>query len=72
MGEFIKVGIDFGSCVGVEKCGECIKVCPVNIFEAEGKDTTIVESNEDECTLCELCTQVCKPGAITIRKLYEL
>lgn len=30
-----------------------------------------VESNKDECTLCDLCLQGCEVDAITIHKLYE-
>ena len=71
MGEFIKVDIDFKACTGIGKCGKCVRVCPVNIFKAGDKDPYIAEPNEDECILCELCTQSCKPKAITISKLYE-
>jgi len=71
MGEFIKVDVVLGSCLGIEECGECVKVCPLNIFEVEGNRPFVVESNEDECTLCDLCIQVCKNGAINIHKLYE-
>ncbi|MGD9031405.1 MAG: 4Fe-4S dicluster domain-containing protein [Desulfobacteraceae bacterium] len=71
MGEFIKVEIDFSTCVGIAECGGCVKVCPVNIFGKEGDDPSVIESNEDECTLCDLCIQACTPKAITIRKLYE-
>mgnify|MGYP001044500544 CR=1 FL=1 len=71
MSEFIKVDIDFDICSGVEKCGECIKVCPVNIFSTNGDYPMTVEANEDECTLCELCLQACTVNAISVHKLYE-
>ena len=71
MSEFIKVEIDYSHCLGIEKCGGCIRVCPVNIFEEEGDRPRIAEDNEDECTLCDLCLQNCSPEIITIRKLYE-
>ena len=71
MSEFIKVKIDFPTCVGIAECGGCVKVCPVNIFGKEGDDPSVIENNEDECTLCDLCIQACTPKAITIRKLYE-
>lgn len=58
-------------CVGAEKCGECVRVCPVNVFRiAEGVVATD-EENEDECTLCGLCTERCAPGALRIVKIYE-
>jgi NAD-dependent dihydropyrimidine dehydrogenase PreA subunit len=71
MGEFIRVAIVIESCAGIEKCGECVKVCPVNVFEAEGNIPSVVESNEDECTLCDLCIEACKKDALKIYKLYE-
>jgi NAD-dependent dihydropyrimidine dehydrogenase PreA subunit len=43
----------------------------VNIFGKEGDNPSVIEDNEDECTLCDLCIQACIPKAITIRKLYE-
>ena len=71
MGTFIKVEIDRKKCVGPEKSGECIRICPVNIFEEKDKKTVVKEENEDECILCNLCLDKCKTSAITIRKLYE-
>lgn len=71
MSEFIRVEIDFSKCAGIEECGECTGVCPVNIFGKEGNKPAAVRENEDECTLCDLCVEVCTSGAITILKLYE-
>jgi NAD-dependent dihydropyrimidine dehydrogenase PreA subunit len=49
------------NCVG---CGECIDVCPVNIYELQdGKSVTI---NEEECIGCESCVEVCENDAITV------
>ena len=72
MGEFIQIEIDGLSCFGMSDCGNCVRVCPVNIFEVDGEQPSIIRANEDECTLCELCLQACKICAISIRKLYEL
>jgi NAD-dependent dihydropyrimidine dehydrogenase PreA subunit len=71
MSEFIKLNIDVDKCLGTENCGKCIQVCPVNIFAANGDYPQLVEANEDECTLCELCLQGCEVNAITLYKLYE-
>ncbi len=71
MGIFIKAIVDRSKCLGVSKSGNCIKICPVNIFEADGDHVVINEENEDECTLCDLCLQKCEPNAISIKKLYE-
>jgi len=71
MSEFIRVEIDMKSCIGIDKCGKCVRICPVNIFEAEGEEPVIVEQNQDECTLCNLCLDECTPDAVVIVKLYE-
>jgi NAD-dependent dihydropyrimidine dehydrogenase PreA subunit len=71
MSLFIKVEIDMGRCVGIERCGQCVQVCPVTIFGEKENDPVIIEENEDECTLCDLCVEECTPGAISICKVYE-
>ena len=71
MGIFIKVDIDEQKCLGPEKSGVCVRICPVNIFEVKDGKVVIKEANEDECILCNLCTDKCQPQAIKIRKLYE-
>ena len=71
MGEFIIIKIDPQQCVGIDACGGCIRVCPVNIFVKSGHIPVADEKNEDECTLCDLCMDACDPDAINIRKLYE-
>lgn len=71
MSEFIKLDIDQKSCLGIQRCGKCIQVCPVNLFVANKHYPIIVEDDEDECTLCSLCLQGCEVDAITIHKLYE-
>mgnify|MGYP003428621868 CR=1 FL=1 len=69
--EFIRVDVDMNACVGIARCGGCVRVCPVSIFRKKGDQPEVVGKNLDECILCELCLQSCKPGAITIRKLYD-
>jgi ferredoxin len=69
--EFIRVDVNMTACVGIARCGGCVRVCPVSIFQKNGDAPAVVEKNLDECILCELCIQACKPGAIAIRKLYE-
>ena len=71
MSEFINLKINFDKCVGTKKCGKCIQVCPVNVFSLNGDYPKVIEENEDECTLCTLCQQICEVNAIIIHKLYE-
>ena len=72
MSLFINVEIDVERCLGISRCGKCLKVCPVQIFgNGEAYPVSIAE-NEDECTLCDLCLDVCEPDAIKVCKLYDL
>ena len=74
MATFIKVDVKPGE---VEKTAglaeKLVEVCPVNIFKLGGAkgSVEIVEDNVDECTLCELCLAVGKPGQVKIAKLYD-
>ena len=45
--------------------------CPVDIFANAGGKVDIVESNIDECILCELCIQASPSGAVAVHKLYS-
>ncbi|MBU4566185.1 MAG: 4Fe-4S dicluster domain-containing protein [Proteobacteria bacterium] len=70
MGLFIAVEISEDRCVGIDDCGECVKVCPVRIFEGEHGIPSIVQGNEDECILCDQCLEGCAKDAISISKKY--
>ena len=71
MGEFIQIKIDYDKCGPSHESEEWVRICPVNIFKMEGDRPVVIEENEDECTLCELCLQAGVPGTVTIVKLYE-
>ena len=47
------------------------EVCPVGIFQASQTGVRIVESNLDECTLCDLCLEAAPKGTIQVIKRYE-
>jgi NAD-dependent dihydropyrimidine dehydrogenase PreA subunit len=68
MGRFIKITIDNSACP--LDCRICVDTCPVEIFLFNDGMTVIQESEEDECTLCELCLQRCPEELIKIEKLY--
>jgi len=72
MGIFIKVEVDDRKCKGLKECGECVDTCPVRIFLIEKEKININSENEDECTLCNLCLEICPSEAIAVRKLYQL
>ncbi|RJQ80169.1 MAG: ferredoxin [Desulfobacteraceae bacterium] len=71
MGEFIRVHIDQEKCKSPDEVKAWASVCPVGIFKVHDGKAYVVEENEDECTFCGLCLQVCRSGAVTIEKLYE-
>ena len=49
-----------------------VEVCPVNIFDLDASGSAVVvEENEDECVLCDLCVQAAPQGKVRIIKLYE-
>lgn len=71
MSMFIRVEILGDRCTGMA-CGKCLPVCPVRIFVADGASVAVDPEQEDECTLCDLCLQVCPEDAIVIHRLYDL
>jgi len=49
-----------------------VEVCPVDIFAFNPEQgLRVVEENEDECVLCNLCVEAAPPGAVRGVKLYE-
>ncbi len=55
--------VDEEKCAG---CGECVDVCPVEVFEMQDEKAAPV--NADECLGCDSCVEVCEEGAITIEE----
>jgi NAD-dependent dihydropyrimidine dehydrogenase PreA subunit len=56
-----KPEVDSEKCVG---CGECIEICPVDVYELQNEKSVPV--NADECVGCESCVEVCEHEAILI------
>ena len=48
-------------------CGECVSICPVEIYKQEGD--RIVVGSSDECSNCQSCVSVCTSEAITITEV---
>ena len=71
MGIFIKVEVDKDKCEAPSsRCQECVRVCPVDVFQSEGGEIITMPDNEDECTLCNICVEKCPAKAIKVTKLY--
>tara|TARA_Y100000590_G_C15522076_1_gene939750 strand:+ start:324 stop:539 length:216 start_codon:yes stop_codon:yes gene_type:complete len=68
---FIKVHVkpeDISDQVLVKKL---VEICPVDIFSDNQGVLSVVEENQDECTLCNLCIEATPEGMIRIIRLYE-
>ncbi len=63
--KMVKVTIDYGKCDGLE-CGECADVCSMEIIVFDGERIAI--RSPEECSLCEVCTDVCPNGAIELEE----
>jgi len=61
----VKITIDDAKCDGVD-CGECADVCSMDILVIDGEK--VVVKNQEECSLCEVCTDVCPTQAITLEE----
>ena len=57
------VNVDQDKCVG---CGECVDVCPVEVYVL--KDGKSEPENSEECLGCLSCTEVCESGAIQVEE----
>ena len=56
--------VDTEKCIG---CGECVDVCPVEVFELQDEKSVPVKAKE--CLGCESCIEVCEEGAITMEEI---
>ena len=69
---FVHLEVDADAATDTELAKKLVEVCPVNIFEqADDGSARVVEENEDECVLCDLCVQAAHPGKVRVIKLYE-
>jgi NAD-dependent dihydropyrimidine dehydrogenase PreA subunit len=69
---FVHVEVDTDAAADAALAKQLVEVCPVNIFELDGSGKcAVVEENEDECVLCDLCVQAAPEGKVRVIKLYE-
>jgi uncharacterized protein (DUF362 family)/NAD-dependent dihydropyrimidine dehydrogenase PreA subunit len=52
-------------CIG---CSKCIDICPVKILHYDNKKKNKVLVNEAKCIHCYCCQEVCREGAIEIKR----
>jgi len=69
---FVHLEVDPEVAADAELAKKLVEVCPVNIFEqaADGA-ARVVEENEDECVLCDICVEAAPAGKVRVIKLYE-
>ncbi len=69
---FVHLEIDSDAAADRDLAKQLVEVCPVNIFEqASDGSARVVDENEDECVLCDLCVQAAPAGKVRVIKLYE-
>jgi NAD-dependent dihydropyrimidine dehydrogenase PreA subunit len=69
---FIHLEVDDDAARDPELAKKLVEVCPVNIFDIDSNGhAAVIEENEDECVLCDLCVQAAPRGKVRIIKLYE-
>jgi NAD-dependent dihydropyrimidine dehydrogenase PreA subunit len=62
--EVYLIGVDEEACEG---CGECLNICPVDVFEM--KEGHPVPSRPENCLYCRGCVEICPVSAITITEI---
>lgn len=68
MGTFVSVTVSADRCLS--GCRQCVELCPVDIFVVKDEKVEIAQENEDECTLCYLCSEGCPGKWVEILKHY--
>jgi NAD-dependent dihydropyrimidine dehydrogenase PreA subunit len=69
---FVHLEIDADAAADKELAKKLAEVCPVSIFDqGPGGSARVVEENEDECVLCDLCIEAAPAGKVRVIKLYE-
>jgi NAD-dependent dihydropyrimidine dehydrogenase PreA subunit len=66
------IGIEVDDAVDGAVAARLAETCPVDIYAAAADGVAIVESNIDECILCDMCVRAAPPGAVRIHRLYAM
>ena len=70
-GIFIDVQVNDDIAKDPEIAKKLEESCSVDIFKATESGVEIVESNLDECVLCDLCLAAAPEGSVRVVKLYD-
>ena len=70
-GLFIDVEVDESVTGDADLARRLEEACPVDIYADAGGRVEVVESNLDECVLCELCIRTAPAGTVRVKKLYD-
>ncbi len=71
MALFVRIDVEPAVAADPGLAKQLEEVCPVDIFKAGAGGLEILDENVDECTLCELCLEVGRPGQVAVVKLYD-
>ena len=71
MSMFIKLEVSPEVASNPDLVSKLVEICPVDIFDQDDGKLRIVDENEDESTLCDLCIEAAPEGAVKVIKLYE-
>jgi ferredoxin len=58
----VTLELDQDKCIG---CGNCLEVCPHNVFKIEAKKVRV--QDRDACMECGACTRNCPVQAVTVK-----
>jgi NAD-dependent dihydropyrimidine dehydrogenase PreA subunit len=47
-----------------EKCGDCVALCPYDVFETE--TSSIIVAHPEDCIECTACAENCPHNAISL------
>lgn len=61
MDKKLSLSVDQSTCI---KCGKCVRVCPVNIFVQESKNSAVTPEAIDHCISCGHCVAVCPTKSV--------
>lgn len=70
------ININYNKCLGADKCGKCLKICPMGVFTKvpigkyiypnPPKEHKIVPYFWDICNNCGACIKICPKDCILL------